>query len=265
MHLCRINGTNYELPDVFIEDVEALGFESGSTRLQLHNVRPNNRTHILDVLTDSPFMEIVPQFAQRISVSRTTGQRKVLVVRVISDTGVERLEPSISKQRLKNTIFGNPKNPSRANFNSQYELCSNGQLSFTPASTSNGNSYGVVNLFTTETMKNKDFTIELEGAVARAFASKFGATSQYDHIMYCLPKGMNAEFIAFAYVNDNASFFSDPWCGSLSSTMHEIAHNMGMGTSTCLIVNYDIDIANAHHQPFLIISAFRRTWTGRIR
>jgi hypothetical protein len=229
-HLCRINGFNYHLPQVLIEDVEALGFESGTTTLQLHNMLPNKSTQTLDVITGTPFMEVVPEMTERMSVSRITGTREILVVRVISDAGEERLEPSLTREHLRNNIFGDVSNPSRINLNTQYRRCSHGQLSFKPA-THNGNSYGVVNLVVSENMKSRDFTIDLESAVTRAFVAKFGAASQYDHIMYCLPQGMNGEFIAYATLNDNTSYFSDPWCESLSATMHEIAHNLGMSTS----------------------------------
>jgi hypothetical protein len=43
---------------------------------------------------------------------------------------------------------------------------------------------------------------------------------------------MSRDFLAYAIYNDKYSFFSDPWCGSLSGTMHEIGHNMGMGKRT---------------------------------
>jgi hypothetical protein len=89
-------------------------------------------------------------------------------------------------------------------------------------------------------MKNRALSLDMQAALNRAFIAKFGDTSRYHHIMYCLPRGMlKGEFIALAGNNDNVSFFSDPWCGSMSSTMHEIGHNMGMGkyaVRLCFIV-----------------------------
>lgn len=228
MHLCRIDGIDYELPEDFLADVEELDFESGSTQLQFHDMQPNDETKTIDVMTDTPSMAVLPQLA-RLEVSRTSGTRNVLVVRVISDAGGSqaRLEPSFTREKLRNNIFGDPNNPYRLNFNLQYELCSNGNLKFEPAS-HNGDSMGVFDLVLTENLRNQDFSLEVETALSQAFSLNFGAASQFDHVMFCLPGGMNEEFIAFATLNDRFSFYSDPWCGIMSASMHEIGHNMGM-------------------------------------
>ena len=227
VHLCRENGVDYEIPNAFIDDLEALELESGSTMIQIHGVQANKQSHSLEILSDKPYVEVIHQQDRRLSVPRTTGQRTLMVVRVISDTGVERLEPSLSKNHLKKNIFGDPTFPNRANFKKQYSLCSGKKLVFNPA-THNRDSSGVVNLVMKRTLKNLDFTINLENEVNKAFEAEYGSASRYDHVMFCLPRGMNGEFLAYALVNDNHSYFSDPWCGSLSATMHEIAHNLGM-------------------------------------
>ena len=235
MHLCRVEGANYQLPDEVVDDMGGLDLESGTTQLNLYGMRFNTRKQKIQVLADSsPRVKVVPQTRVAAKVVRTAGTRKVIVLRVISGSGGERIYPSLSRKQLKDGIFGDPSNPSKCSFKRQYSQCSQGRLNFVPASY-RGSAYGVFDLVVATSMKNRAFSLDLQRTVTRAFVAKFGAASQYDHIMFCLPRGINGEFIALATTNDNLSYFSDPWCGSMSSTIHEIGHNMGMGKCEFLL------------------------------
>ena len=66
------------------------------------------------------------------------------------------------------------------------------------------------------------------------FIEKFGAEDLYDHIVYCMPKDTGEagrSWIAYAYRDTPFSYYNDDWCGSLTSKMHEIGHNLGVGHS----------------------------------
>lgn len=230
MHLCRVQGINYQLPDELIDDIRSLDLESGTTQLRLHGMQLSTQSYEIQVMTgSSPYIEVLPQRRLAAKVVRTRGTRKVIVLRVISGSDRNRISPSLSRQQIRDSIFGDPKNPGKCSFKTQYARCSQGQLNFVPASF-RGSSYGVFDLIMTTSLKNRALSLDTQASLNRAFIAKFGDTSQYHHIMYCLPRGMlQGEFVALAGNNDNVSFFSDPWCGSMSSTMHEIGHNMGMG------------------------------------
>jgi hypothetical protein len=232
MHMCRIEGINYALPETVFSGLEELDIQSGVTTLQVQGLKPNQTNSKFDLISshDRPTLHILSQNRNLKLLQRTTGKQSILVVRVISSKDSETLEPSLSRSQLRNQIFGDPSSPSRISLKSQYAMCSKDSLNFIPASY-DGKDFGVFNLIVDRSLKNKDFSLHMENIVAKAFEEKFDSEVNYDYAMFCLPKGMNGEFIAFAIVNNKFSFFSDPWCGSLSSTMHELGHNMGMGKS----------------------------------
>jgi hypothetical protein len=233
MHMCRIEGINYAFPDTLFSRLEELNLQSGISTLQVQGLNPNESNAMLDLTSnhDLPKINILSHNRNLISSQRTTGNQSLLVVRVISRKDSEMLEPSLSINQLRNQIFGDPSDPSRISLKSQYAMCSEENLNFIPASY-DGNDSGVFNLIVNRSMKNTDFSLHIENIVTKAFEEKFNARARYDYAMFCLPQGMSRDFLAYAIYNDKYSFFSDPWCGSLSGTMHEIGHNMGMGKRT---------------------------------
>jgi hypothetical protein len=232
MHMCRIEGINYKFPETLFSTLDALDLQSGITTLQVTGLKPNEANSEFESTSshEHPTLQILSQSRNLKFSPRTTGKQYILVIRVVSSTDSEKLEPSLSKNQLRNQMFGDPSNPSQISLKYQYAMCSEDKLNFLPA-TYDGDDSGVFNLIVNRSMKDKDFSLHMENIVAKAFEDKFAAEVNYDYAMICLPQGMNGEFIAFAIVNDKYSFYSDPWCGSLSGTMHELGHNMGMGTS----------------------------------
>jgi hypothetical protein len=230
MHMCRIEGINYAFPDTLLSRLEELSLQSGITTLQVQGLNPNESNSMLDLTSnhEHPTINILSHNRNLVSSQRTTGNQSLLVVRVISSKDAKMLEPSLSIEQLRNQMFGDRSNPSRVSLKSQYAMCSDDNLNFIPASY-DGNDSGVSNLIVNRSMKNTDFSLQMENIVMKAFKDKFNGRAQYDYAMFCLPQGMSKEFLAYGIVNDKYSFFSDPWCGSLSGTMHEIGHNMGMG------------------------------------
>lgn len=235
LHLCRIHQTDYLLPAAFTAELDSLQLESGAVRLELGGVYANDVTSTIDISSngdDEPLMySLEPDEREHLSVSRTKGERTVLVVRVNARSGQQ--TPSFSRQELSNNVFGDPTRPGRASFARQYDLCSQGELNFVPAVVTDefqDNDSGVVDLTMDADLRGADFTLAVETALSNAFLDRFDASEHttFDHIMFCLPAGMNQEFIAFAVLNDKLSFYSDPWCGMMSASMHEIGHNIGM-------------------------------------
>jgi hypothetical protein len=87
---------------------------------------------------------------------------------------------------------------------------------------------GVFDLSIAHDITGMEYGRELDEWLQTAFAETFGPIEKLDHILYCLPQGMAREFIAFAWDKDNSSFYSDPWCTQMSTTMHEVGHHLGM-------------------------------------
>jgi len=52
----------------------------------------------------------------------------------------------------------------------------------------------------------------------------------FDLVLYCFPPG-TGDWVAYAFVNHKFSFYNNKWCSSVSSQLHEVGHNMGLGHS----------------------------------
>lgn len=144
--------------------------------------------------------------------TQTVGDIKVIAVRVTSkDANV-----TLSKKELSRGMFGGN---GEVTLESQLHQCSAGALTIlTGVRGGVGELYIDVNT-TGVAAKN------LENLVRNEFINKFGPESDYNHILFCLPKGTTSSFnnwIAYAYRHTRFSYYNDAWCGSLTSKMHEI-------------------------------------------
>lgn len=97
------------------------------------------------------------------------------------------------------------------NLKSQYAECSYGQLQFEKATLT-----GVLTVNLNETVVGQtDFTVR--GWVGTAVAAAMGVTSlsqvAADHIMFCLPHGVErgggTNWLAYAYINHYLSVYND--------------------------------------------------------
>jgi hypothetical protein len=163
---------------------------------------------------------------------RVTGERTILVVRVIANNRAT----SARERALARLVFDDS-----VNVATQYTACSHGKLNFTKpdnrslTGNNNGGETGIrrgvttvrVNMYTSrghEAMRN---------AITAALNENFGVSSPNalaDHVMYCLPAD-TMDGIAYAFIGSWMSVYSDTWCGSLSGQMHEIGHNLNLAHS----------------------------------
>jgi len=229
MHLCRVNGSDFEMPLEFCDELLSLHPESGITKLLLAGMTTNEATMKIEAYTESPLIQILPQQDRSLQTtsSRSVGEQTVIVVRVLTNGGTQ--SPTITQEKLRNNIFGNPTDFFRPTVKSQYSKCSNGALSLVPANTG-GSFPGVVDVVLSQNWAGIKYDLVAQKVLYDAFSVKYTAAQQatFDHIMFCMPAEMNGDFIAFATLNDNFSYYSDPWCSKLSATMHELGHNMGV-------------------------------------
>lgn len=158
-----------------------------------------------------------------------TGINDVIVVRVSTSRG-KQCDPS--RNALAGSIFGAGSEAIQHSMKSQYEDCSNGQLSFAPV-TGTGVVNGVVEVTIDEKIKNRDIfslTNAMNQAAIAAVGDSLNVTPR--HVMYCVPYGTEFDgyknWVAFAYVNGVSSYYNNNWCDRLSSQVHEVGHNLGM-------------------------------------
>eukprot|EP00526_Cylindrotheca_closterium_P004889 CAMPEP_0113636916 /NCGR_PEP_ID=MMETSP0017_2-20120614/19295_1 /TAXON_ID=2856 /ORGANISM="Cylindrotheca closterium" /LENGTH=633 /DNA_ID=CAMNT_0000547863 /DNA_START=149 /DNA_END=2050 /DNA_ORIENTATION=+ /assembly_acc=CAM_ASM_000147 len=158
-----------------------------------------------------------------------TGSKTVLAVRVIAANSVF----SKTEDQLSWSVFGGPGDA--VNLKSQYAACSHGKLNFEKRGNLNGRSTnirnGVVSIRVDLPVNVGHFA--MVNAISQAIRNEFGMTRQTiaDHIMYCLPPGAFGG-VGYGYVNEGLTVFNDEWCTSVTSQMHEIGHNLGLGHST---------------------------------
>ena len=158
-----------------------------------------------------------------------TGVKEMLAVRVVaSDVSTTSNEASIS-----DSWFGT--NGDTVNLRSQYLACSMGQLSCDAASKTTSTGVEIADGVTTITIANTvsgvDNSIIRDAVVATGDVTLGTMSTQFDHVMLCLPSGTSGSWIAYAYINWYLSVYNDEWCNYVSGQMHEIGHNLGLAHS----------------------------------
>lgn len=157
-----------------------------------------------------------------------TGERSVLVVRVAEVGGGRTSVPSEAK--LVDDVFED-----RVSLVSQYAKCSANKLRFVKAADrtarSGGNSIndGVVSL-SISTSSSRGTTAMVNSLISK-LNSEFNVrspTALADHIMFC---GLPNQNRAFASLNGWYSVYGGSACSSVSTIMHELGHNLGLGHS----------------------------------
>ena len=157
--------------------------------------------------------------------TQSTGQKSVLVVKVVDSTGVA----SPRANTLYDDWFNDP-----LSFKSGYEGCSKNQVQIEPAN--NGDDQIVqgiltvsIDLVAATTDGSSNAMINAAVNAARVALQIDDLSSAFDYVAVCQP--VSGDWLAFAYANSYLSFYNGRWCNSVSTQMHEIGHNMGFGHS----------------------------------
>mmetsp|Transcript_12112 Transcript_12112/g.13891 ORF Transcript_12112/g.13891 Transcript_12112/m.13891 type:complete len:785 (-) Transcript_12112:149-2503(-) len=107
-----------------------------------------------------------------------------------------------------------------------YRDCSFGKMNFVPA-TGNDIRKGVGRVEIQANTQGMDFR-EVENLVTRAINAKYGSVEDYDHVIYCLPKGTSEGWLAYGYMDWYRSVYNDDFCAQHSALVHEVGHNIGL-------------------------------------
>ena len=170
---------------------------------------------------------------------KVEGNKKVLALWVqAADTETAMPMDDGTSNSLANKIFG--VSGDAVNLSSQYSACSAGKLQFEPANGKSTNGPRVSNGVYAITIKSSieganrhDIVAEVE---EEATALLGYLPSQYDHVMFCLPSGTKTnagsdDWAAYAYVNHWKSVYNGVACKYMSTTAHEVGHNLNLGHS----------------------------------
>lgn len=160
------------------------------------------------------------------AASPSTGTLSTLIVRIIDGANNA---PDISKDALYDTILSTS-GDSVAN---QYKDCSHGQLEIVPYG--GGKATAVVDI---EIETHIEAGVTPRTVVAYEARDKIKELyNDYDLVQFCLPEGTISEeadgdqdWLGFSPINSQFTFANDKMerCGSISTWMHEIGHNMGL-------------------------------------
>jgi hypothetical protein len=169
----------------------------------------------IDISEAVDFVEYHDFRHERHLSSSTSGEKTITVVRVSTIDSV----PSYSAQEMQDRLFGQ-----NIGLQTQYFACSFGQLiwKLSPA--------GVIDIMIDDSVTNYNTGTSLVSAATEYMKNVMGINSPSelsDKVMYCLPPGTGT-WAASAAVNHWRAQFNDKWCLSLTATMHEIGHTIGL-------------------------------------
>jgi hypothetical protein len=152
----------------------------------------------------------------RASPILTMGTKTIAIIRIHANDK----SPTVTKEQLENLF-----NTSEINIRTQYDACSHGQLDWTLAEA------GVIDVHLDQPIA--DFGMS-GGPIVTAAQVQLKTdlniediSSLGDRILFCTPRGPGS-WVASAGMNHWRAQFHDDWCLSLTATMHEIGHTIGL-------------------------------------
>ena len=226
-HRCSLkNKMVYNLPAEVLIKFNINEFKSGFTRLLIEGVDIQGDDMVLsneDKLNVKMYQHNIMRRQQR-----SVGVRTIMVVRVQAK---DNLDVSWSTSELEYDFFS----PTDTSFANQYLQCSNGDLVFLPAVfDSPVVKNGVGDLFLDADVAGLFMSNGIENALTAAFVEKYGSVDQFDHVLFCMPKGMATGWQGYTYGVTWQSYYQDPWCGYYSLPVHEVGHNLGLDASVMI-------------------------------
>ena len=158
-------------------------------------------------------------------LSRFNGNRDVLIIRIDANDS----QTTRNNKQLSDDFFGTfGKNVSPK---SQMDHCSKNKLRFVPAS-GNGIQNGVLTVKLNQNVKNL-VHIDVKNKASEKARKMLGKSlKSFSHVAFCLPPGTvssnSKNWVAFGYYTNFQSVYNNLWCSSLSATLHEMGHNLGL-------------------------------------
>ncbi len=153
------------------------------------------------------------------------GTRSVLAIRVNGND----VSTTANEAVIADEIFGS--NGDGFNLATGFSQCSWDQLNFRPTTDSRVGGDGVYTVTLNENiggLTDSELRTKMVNAATEALGS---LSSQYNHVMLCLPNISGFGGIAYAYINSWLSVYKDAWCNYPSAQLHEIGHNIGLAHS----------------------------------
>ncbi len=154
-----------------------------------------------------------------------TGTLNALVVRVNALDN----SPVGSVQEISSDVFGDENN-----FKTQFAACSYNQLQiqeYIPGTVSDvpTQAPGVIDLsINVNATGNTRGEIQAQANIALETLLGAPPGSVFDIVMFCMPPGMQTNWLAYAYIGRHDSYYNNDWCQMMSSQLHEVGHTIGL-------------------------------------
>ena len=201
----------------------------------------NNNIHRNNVNRNNVNNNNVNNNANNAAKPRMIGTESILVVRVIASNA----NTTLSEQELSDNIFGTGNDA--VNLKSQYAACSHDQLLIEPTpdqsyyttieTETDHQQHNIINGVTTVhvNVNTSEGDTIMRNAITRALNYNFSVNSPTllaNRVMYCLPANtIEDDGIAYAFLNSWLSVYSNNWCTSMSTQVHELGHNFDLAHS----------------------------------
>ena len=184
------------------KDSEAGHIESGGTLLHADVAIKSGPNSVL--IGGETKLSQIP-YENRRRLSKTTGNRSVLVVRVEAKDATT----GHTEEDLARDIFGITDSKGQTdswNLSKAFDQCSYGKLKVEPTEDNRANN-GVYTVSINQNVKGKIYT-DVKNTILSKLQSELGSlnlNSLYDHVMMCLPQGTVTKSgkISFCYLRDH--------------------------------------------------------------
>lgn len=168
-----------------------------------------------------------PVFGRRESFKKYSGERQLITGdRTVLAIRVQALDISTTanEAKISDEIFGTSGDV--FNLATGFSQCSYNVLNFVPTPDSRIGGDGVYTVTLNENVSTLTDGELRQKVVDAATANLGNLSSQFNHVMLCLPPISGFGGIAYAYVNSWLSVYNDAWCNYPSAQLHEIGHNI---------------------------------------
>jgi hypothetical protein len=195
-------------------------------------VVPERRTIIVADIKEAVQVTLVepPQQGQSLQQQQRqarelyTGSMSIAFIRVSTRDA----KIATSASQIQQNVFN-----SAVNIASQYRAMSFEKMQINPA--------GVFDVYLDNSISSYKGGLEMHDDIEAAMVQQLGlksASDLADKVFFCIPEGTQRGFIAFSYVDSWKATFSGDWCTSLSATVHEFGHILGLGHSHIVSPDY---------------------------
>jgi Gametolysin peptidase M11 len=215
-----------ELPDDIMTQHKA-DIERGTLMVSVSDALLYEKKLVLGLLPEFTVLTNTTHYRHLLERHMVTKPQMTVAVVRISTTDSS---PTKTVAQLKSTLFSS----TGTNFVNQYNAMSFGKLKWSLAPA------GVIDVTVPNSISNFNGYLDLVTAAQDQVKAKLQVsdiTTIADKVLMCVPPGTGT-WAASAGVNHWRAQFNNDWCTSLSGTVHELGHTLGMLHSSANGVAY---------------------------